>query len=56
MWNYYADEFGNDWTLAEYETCSIGQPDYGYIECGFDIDAPSLAEYECGVDYDITDM
>lgn len=62
--------FGYDWTLGEYETCTIGAPSYGEYECGFgadslslgdyecgfDADSPSLGEYECGCDYDWSDL
>ena len=53
MYDFY---FDNDWTLGEYETCTIGAPSFGEYECGFDADSISFGEYECGCDYDISDM
>ena len=53
MYDYYFDE---DWTLGEYETCTIGGASFGDIECGFDDDFGSFGDYECGCDYDISDM
>ena len=52
MYDYYFDE---DWTLGEYETCTIGGASFGDIECGFDDDFGSFGDYECGCDYDISD-
>lgn len=60
----------DDWTLGEYETCTIGEPSYGdiecgfgadslslsYYECGFSIDDVSYGEYECGCDWDYSDL
>lgn len=52
----YIDEYNSDWTLGEYETCTIGQPSFGAYEIGLSDDGPSIGELECGCDYDISDM
>ena len=51
----YYDDFNNDQTLGEYETCTIGESSFGEYECGFDAVSPSFGDYECGCDCDYSD-